>query len=154
MGKQCCAGLLFIFFALLFLMQLVVAIFVVPINGQCDSNSVIPEDAPINLSMDDWIYGNMGTAILIFAIFCSGSRSNSDSDCAMAVLALIFILYNLFVFAWSIMGLVLYSHYYKEACSEVDKYNTILSLGLYTDLIYSSIVILFLIGICVMLCKT
>lgn len=52
MSKGCLAALLFVFLALVFLYQLAVPIFVIPINGQCYYNDIIPPNASINLSMD------------------------------------------------------------------------------------------------------
>lgn len=95
---------------------------------------------------------NMVTAIFVLAVFCSGTRSDANSDCVVALLVTIFTIANIFIFAWSIVGIILYNDYYGEACSSVDSYGTILKLGLYTDLVVSSIIILFLIFLGITLC--
>ncbi len=136
------AALFTVFLVLWYLFQLVIAIFVVPIGGQCDENSIIPDDSYINLSMSTWIYVNLGTAI--FSIFVFGGFSKLDEDCTVKSQIIITTLYYLFIFAWSIIGLVIYSDYYREACSELDNYRIILNLGIFTDMITSSTVIIFL----------
>lgn len=65
-------AVLFTYFWLcLYLFQLVIAIFVVPIGGQCDWNNIIPDDSYINLSMSTWIYVNLGVAIFINFVIAS-----------------------------------------------------------------------------------
>jgi len=118
MSGGCCAALVFIFLALLYLLQLVVAVFVLPINIDCSFDTLVPDSAPVNLSMQDWIMGGMFSGILMLALFISGSRGK-ESDCAIILLLLFYFLYNLFVFIWCIIGLIIYNNYYGQVCSQV-----------------------------------
>ena len=96
MSKGCIAASLFIVFALLFVFELVVVVFVVPINAQCDFNSWTDPEVKVALTMEQWIYGGMGAGIVMFALFCGSSRTKSDSDCWMGFLTLVFALYHIF----------------------------------------------------------
>jgi hypothetical protein len=62
---------------LCFLEYLIVAIFVVPINAQGDCNSLVSPDAPISLSMDNWIFGGMGAAAGIFVLIMTCTKSKT-----------------------------------------------------------------------------
>ena len=117
MGKDCCLGLFLVFLVLGFLEYLVVAIFLVPIKGQCDKNSTIDNGATIAISMNDWIYGGMGMAITVFIMIVSTARSKTQNDCAIGLLVVFLILYHLFMLGWSIVGFIIFEDYYKGACS-------------------------------------
>ena len=109
MANECITGCGIVLAGLSFLAYLIVAVFVVPINGQCDFNSVIPQNAAINLSMEDWIYGAMGGGVSVFWLIGSFSKNSSNSDCLAGFIAGYLILYVFFTFSWSIIGLVIYS---------------------------------------------
>ena len=113
MNKGCIAALVFCFLSLVFLYQIAVLVFVLPIDATCDYNSTIPNDPAINLSMEDWIYGGMIAGIVIVAITCGTSRTSSNSDCWMYFVGIVYILYNMFTFIWSIIGLIMYNDYYQ-----------------------------------------
>lgn len=113
MGNGCKAVLLFVFLALLFLYQLIIPLFIVPINGQCNYNDVIPPDPKVNLSMDSWSTGGMWAAIVIFVLFFSSGKMKTESDCGIFCLAILFILYQLFDLVWNIIGLIIYSDFYE-----------------------------------------
>ena len=112
MSGECCTALVFILLILTYLLQTVVAVFVLPINIECSYDSLIPDSASIGLSMQDWILGGMVGGIAMFATM-GASFKGKTSDCAMVLVVLMYILYNIFVFVWSIIGITLYYDYYK-----------------------------------------
>lgn len=146
MSKACLASLLFVFLALVFLYQLAVPIFVVPINGQCYYNDIVPPNASIHLSIDQWSMGGMWAGIIAFAIFFASGRAKAESDWAMLCLCGLFLLYQIFDLIWNIIGIVIYQDFYKEACRNVDGYDFTMKLGFYSGITVSC-VILVLIGV-------
>lgn len=111
MSEGCCAVILFLFLFLLYLLHTIVSVFVVPIEIDCSYNNNIPVDAAVNISMEDWIYGGMWAGIIMFVSLGSGCKGK-DSDCSMVLAVILYFLYNIFVFIWSIIGLTMYSNYY------------------------------------------
>ena len=112
MSKACCAVLVFVLLALVYLYMIAILVFVLPIDISCDNNSVIPPDPAINLSMESWIYGGLISGVVVFSFTCVSSRSKSDSECMMVIVVLLYILYNIFTFIWSIIGLVIFNDFY------------------------------------------
>jgi uncharacterized membrane protein len=112
MDGGCCAILIFILLGLAYLYQAIIVVFVVPINGVCDWNSTLPPDPPVDLTMESWIYGGMSAGVIMFAMFSACSRRTTNSDCAVGSLALLFIVYHIFMVVWSIIGLKLYANFY------------------------------------------
>ena len=112
MSGECCTALVFILMTLTYLLQTIVAVFVLPIKIECSYDSLIPDSASIGLSMQDWISGGMVAGIAMFAAM-GASFKGKTSDCVMVLVALMYILYNIFVFIWSIIGITLYNEYYE-----------------------------------------
>lgn len=99
------SGLSFIFY-------LIIAIFLVPINVECDFNDTIPDDAAIDLSMNEWMSYAMICGLAFFGMLTGCAKNKTNSDCSIATLIVIIVLYVLFIFVWSIIGLVIYEDYY------------------------------------------
>jgi hypothetical protein len=112
MTKDCWLILFIVISGLTLLVYLVIAIFLTPIKAQCDYNETIPDDAPINLSMSEWQGYGMIFALSCFGLLTASGKLKTNSDCVIAVLAGFIILYVIFIFVWSIIGLVIYEHYY------------------------------------------
>jgi hypothetical protein len=68
--------------------------------------------SPVDLTMESWIYGGMSAGVIMFAMFSACSRRTTNSDCAVGSLALLFIVYHIFMVVWSIIGLKLYANFY------------------------------------------
>ena len=139
---------------LTYLLQIIVAVIVLPVMIDCSSNSYIPAHPVVNMSMQSWITGNMVAGLIITLFMCVSSRSRTENKCIIALIVFLYIAYNIFTFIWSIIGIVMYNDYYGEACKYSDKYAAIMNLGFYTGLVYSSILILGLCLGCCALCTT
>lgn len=112
MTKDCWIIFFLILSTLSLLAYLIIDVFVVPINVKCDYNDLIPDDAPIDLSMAEWQGYGMIFGLAFFGLVSGCAKNKTNSDCLIAVFVGIIILYVLFIFVWSIIGLVIYEHYY------------------------------------------
>jgi len=153
MSRECLTGCGLFIAGISAIAYFVLVIFILPIKAQCEFNNVIPPDAVINLSMQDWIYGGMGCAAGIVAVMGSCARSKSNNDCLLVMLALAIFLYFLFVFGWSIVGLLIYINYYSDACQNDNSYSILMKLGIYLGLALSSPSVLTILGLIISVCK-
>jgi hypothetical protein len=153
MSKGCLAALLFVFLALVFLYQLAVPIFVIPINGQCYYNDIIPPNASINLSMDQWSTGGMWAGIIVFAVLFVSGRAKAESDWAMLSLCGLFLLYQIFDLIWNIIGVVIYQNFYKEVCREVEGYDFTMNLGINSGITVSCVILVLIVVFICMACR-
>lgn len=154
MNSKCCAAVIFTFFTLLYLYQAILAIFIVPIySDDCNYNDFIPKDSPVQLSMNDYIYGSMVSSIIMMVLLAASGKYNSNSDCAHAFIGIVYLIYNLFIWAWSIVGITVYYNYNEDACSDVEGYNMIMTLGLYSNLVASSIILTMVVVAICLYCK-
>lgn len=83
--KNCFLAFAIITILLAFMGYLIFAGFVVPVFAECDSIGQYYESSSINMSLGEWIFGNMLAAIIIFVFLAAMGRNNKDeqSDCMM-----------------------------------------------------------------------
>ena len=88
--------------------------------------------------MGEWISYGMIIGICFFGLLGGCAKSKSNSDCMIVLLVAIVVLYVLYIFVWSIIGLVIYEDYYADACQAVDDYGLYAYLVIFFGLAFSS----------------
>lgn len=118
--------------------------FIVPINAECDYMSVIPEGAAVDMSLSDWVYGNMMAGVIFFSLLASFSKNTKrgSNNCALGLLMGLFCFYCLFEIAWTILGFMINTQFYKDACSYSDSFNLLIMVELVYGAILFSLIIL------------
>lgn len=53
---------------------MVISVFIIPIQANCIFTGAVPADAPVKLSMNDWIFGSMISGIILFTLMASFSK--------------------------------------------------------------------------------
>ena len=113
MSKGCLAALVLVLLSLIFLYQVIIMALVLPINIECPFNGTIPPRPAVNLSMDEWIQGGQIASCIVFGFMCFSGKRSSSNDCLVVFNILLYLLYNVFSFIWSLIGLAIYNDYYQ-----------------------------------------
>jgi type II secretory pathway component PulF len=101
-----------------FMVFLIFSAFVVPVFAECSAASLTPQDPAIDLSLSDWLFGNMIAGLVIFFLLIAVSKQNGkDNDCGYAIFLTVASLYCVFEVIWSVIGFCIYGEYYKDACA-------------------------------------
>ena len=93
--------------------QIILEVIVIPFQTYCEYNIKIPDNPAINMSMHCWIQVGLFMGVILFLITCLYAKyAISINDFKTALLVLIYFIYNLFNFIWSILGIIIYNDYY------------------------------------------
>lgn len=117
MSKSCLIAIAAVIMILMLIGYFILSIFVVS-NAYCEEGNYIPNDLPVQISINDWIQKSMIINLVVFCILSGFLKIKSNNSCVIGTLVLLLVLYTIFILVWSIIGLVIEGNYYQEVCGD------------------------------------